>query len=359
MLEIKKIRLSELEDFVQSEMFRKFNVVPITQARANSYLQNSRAKFEDVVLYLGFVGDQLVAFRSLFADLAFVGENPIRFAWCSGSWVHPGYRRKGYSKQLLTEAYSDWDKKLMFTNYAPESEQLYIETGWFHPIHQYKGVRCYLFPKTEKLLSAASKNALSRITFKAIDFIVRIFVSFKLTFFRPTINVGYAFEETVLPDDECYQMVQENKSVSLYRRGKQELEWIFNNPWILSVEYDSGRNYPFSSFSDDFFYRTIKIFRSNKFIGFFIFSVRERHLKTLFFQIEEGLENEIAAFLKQYCVENKLEMATVNNSKVGEVLFKRKFPFLHVKKMGQKIYSTFDVKGGYSFQDGDGDVFFT
>lgn len=361
MFEIKKIRIDELEGFLKSEMFQNFSVVPVTPARAKSYLQNPRAKSGDVVLYLGFIEKQLVAFRSLFADVAFVDEKTIRFAWCSGSWVHPEFRRKGYSLQLLKEAYSDWNGKLMFTNYAPESEKLNVKTGWFQPIHKFNGVRCYLFPKTRKLVSVSNKNGFTKIIFSGLDFLINVYSSLKVSFFTPKMNSGFRFEEFLFPDKACFEWIREKSTDFLFKRGEAELKWIFENPWISSNNKQFSERYPFSSFSEKHYYQTVKVYRTDKFVGFFIFSVREGHLKTLYFHIEKGIENGVAGYLKRFCVENKIEVATIYNYGVAAQLFKRKFPFLHAKKSGQNIYSSFEITNveNYGFQDGDGDVIFT
>jgi len=41
--------------------------------------------------------------------------------------------------------------------------------------------------------------------------------------------------------------------------------------------------------------------------------------------------------------------------------YKGKFPFLHVKPLGHKIYSSFAIKKtvDFQFQDGEGDTIFT
>ncbi len=359
MLEIQKIQLKELEVFAKSEVFQKFDIVPISQARIKSYLQNPRSKPNDVVLYLGFIKKELVAFRSLFADAVFESEESTRFGWCSGSWVRPGFRRKGYSLQLLKEAYSDWDGKLMLTNYSPESERLFVKTQLFQAIYQFHGVRCYLFPKIRKLVAASKKDRLIQLIFSTIDFLVQIFSNIRTSFFKLTVNPDFRFEELWFPDAECYSKIPLVNSDFLFQRGEKELRWIFENQWILINNESLRKRYPFSSFSDEFYYKTIKIFQQNILACFFIFSVREGHLKTLYFNNEKGFENLIALYLKEYCVKKKLEIATIYNSEVAGQLFKQKFPFLRGKKIGQKIYSTFAVHGEYKFQDGDGDVFFT
>jgi hypothetical protein len=360
-LEITKIRLSELESFVQSETYRQFTTIPITVLRAKSYVNNPHAKPGDIVLYLGFVEKQLVAFRSLFADRISFKEEPIRFAWCSGNWVHPDFRRKGFSEKLLMEAFTDWNGKLMFTNYAPDSEKLYLKSGKFLPIHQFQGFRGYLFPKTRKLIQGTNKNGVIKFVFSVVDIIISIFSEVKLWFFSTTPNPDISFETLCFPDEECYQILHDNPSKPFFKRGEAELKWIFQFPWISENKKFSLEKYPFSSFSNSFLYHIIKVYIKNRLAGFFIFSVREGYLKTLFFSLPEGIEKEVANYLKQFSAKNKIEIVTVYKYEIAQQLFTRKFPFLRTKKYGQKIYSSFEIdnKTDYQFQDGDGDVIFT
>ncbi|TNF45037.1 MAG: N-acetyltransferase [Bacteroidetes bacterium] len=360
-LRIEKIRLKDLENFVQNETFQQFTTIPITILRAKSYLNNPNTQSNDVVLYLGFIEKQLVAFRSLFAGRIFSENESIRFAWCSGNWVHPGFRRKGFSEQLLHEAFADWNGKLMFTNYAPNSEKLYLKTGLFQPIHQFKGFRGYLFPKTRKLIQSAGKNLVTKFVFSSIDSIISVYASLRILFFNAEPNPDFEFKTAQFPDPECYQLLQNNSQNHIFERGETELNWIFQFPWISTEHHSVAEKYPFSSFSTSFYYNTIKVFSKKELIGFFIFSVREGHLKTLFFFIPEEVEIEVAKYLKQFCITQKIEVITVYNSEIAQHLFSRKFPFLHTKKYGQKIYSSFEIKNSANlrFQDGDGDVIFT
>ncbi|HDR51644.1 MAG TPA: GNAT family N-acetyltransferase [Mariniphaga anaerophila] len=359
--EIRKIRLSELENFVQSNEYKRFPTVPITPARAKSYLNNPHGKKEDVVLILAFFYGELVAFRSLFAGVIQAEKVKIRFGWCSGNWVHPDFRRKGISKKLLEEAFSAWNGKLMFTNYAPESEKLYLKTGWFTPIHQFDGARAYLFPKTVKLLAGAQRNRFSKWFFSRVDSCIACYSNMNILFFSYFKNPDIRFETIPVPDEETYRFLEVQGENSLFGRNAEELKWIFQYPWISEINRESAGKYPFSSCSTSFTYTTVKVWHKNKLTGVFIFSVREGHLKTLFFSYPPEMNNEIMRFIKQHCVKQKIEMITIYNSAIANHLFARKFPFLHVKKYGQKIYSTFglDEVEKLHFQDGDGDVFFT
>lgn len=360
-LQIKKIRLHELSGFVESEEFRNFETVPISFNRVQSYLNNPRAKPDDIVLYLGFYDDKLVAFRSLFADEIYTRNSRTRFAWCSGNWIHPDYRRMGFSEQLLKVAFNDWDNKLMFTNYAPNSEKLYLKTGSFHPIHQFQGMRAYLFPKTRKLIKNSKLNFLTMWFFSILDSAIVLVSITRLSFFKQKISTNYIFTLTEFPDEECYKLFDNKELRHAFRRTKNEISWIFRYPYISTHPADKSRHYPFSNQSSSFNYHTVKIFLGKSFIGFFIFSVREGHLKTLYFSVPDEALSEIAIYLKIWAKKEKIEMLTVYKKELANHFLKRKFPFLRVNRYGQKIYSSFAVSGieKVQFQDGDGDVFFT
>nr|WP_321358636.1 hypothetical protein [uncultured Draconibacterium sp.] len=359
-LQVKKIRLNELENFVRSKEFQNYKVIPISPIRAQSYLANPHAQPDDIVLYLGFIDNKLVAFRSIFADTLNSDDKLIHFGWCSGTWVHEQHRRLGYSEQLLREAYNDWDKKLLFTNYAPNAEKLFLETGLFHTIHQFEGARTYLYAKTYKL-NRARTNPISSFIFKCIDFDITIVVKFFSMFFHSIQHPNISFNVSEKPDKTCLEFLKTNPENSIFNRKESELKWIFEHPWISQQNNGRASRYPFSSFSKNFYYKTVKVERDNKMLGFFIFSVREGHLKTLYFNLAQDCSKEIAEFLKKYCLTNKIEYATIYKKGLADQLLNRKFPFLYAKKYGQKIYSTFQVsnKKQLTFQDGDGDVFFT
>ena len=183
----------------------------------------------------------------------------------------------------------------------------------------------------------------------------------RLWFYFEKQNPDFEFDATQYPDAAAYEAIQNCSAEYLLQRGKKEFEWIFRFPWISDDKAVKAKKYPFSSYSNSFYYKTVKVLVRNKLVGCFIFSVREGHLKTLHFSLPDGIEKELALYLKQYCAMHKIEVLTVYKNELAKRLFTRKFPFLHAKKYGQKIYSSFPVEigGPYKFQDGDGDVFFT
>ncbi len=350
-----------MEEFSQSEAFKNFETIPISPLRVRSYIHNPAAMNNDVVLCMGFDGEKLVAFRTFFAGQVNCASAPIRFGWCSGNWVHPAYRRKGLSEKLLAKAWTDWDGKLMSTNYAPNSEKLFLKTGLFQPIYQFYGFRGYLFPNTKKMFGGPEANFFIKAGTSIIDSILHCFSNLRAQFYTFKPSPGIRFEIAEKPDTTCMQRVETHKNSLFFVRGEKELHWIFNFPWMTNLKEDHIANYPFSTYSSDFHYKTVKIFNKERFEGFFLFSVKNGHLKTLFIDTVPGLEKDISGFIKNYALKNRIEMVTIYNFELAKYCLNQKFPFLPGKAYGQKIYSSFKIEEhtNYRFQDGDGDLIFT
>ena len=262
---------------------------------------------------------------------------------------------------LLKEAYTDWNKKLIFTNYAPESEKLYLKTGWFFQVHKFRGARAYLFPKTKKIFGRQDENTVRAKLFSLIDACISVLSKTRVFFYHGKMSFDIKFEESERPDEDCYKAFENNKPKHFFNRGRKEYHWIFSHPWLTAYKPDFDERYPFSSYSGKFFYKFVKVLVKNELKGIFIFSVRDGNLKTLGFWLDEKLEIDVAGYLKRFCIQNKIETLTVYNGEVANELLKTKYPFLHVKKYGQIIYSTFDFANECEklFQDGDGDACFT
>jgi GNAT superfamily N-acetyltransferase len=359
--DIRKIRLSELESFVQSKTFMQLPYVPITPARARSYLENPHGLPDDIVVIMAYMDGQMIAFRSLYAGVVQPEKERVRFGWCSGSWVHPDFRRKGISLRLLKEAYHDWNGRLMFTNYAPESENLYLKTGWFHEIHKYEGARGYLFVGKERLKLLTRKKKVPAFLFAMGSLFTDLIAGMRVLAYHQKIKSILQFEELNFPDSKCFEFLQNDPGNYLFLREEKDWNWIFRFPWITDSNSEIKRKYPFSSVSGNFYYRTIKVQQDGMLTGLFIFSVREGHLKTLCFHLKPGIEKDVAGFIRKFAAREKLEMVTVYHSEIAHYLLQDKSPFLYVKPYGQKIYSTFppEKTNRYLYRDGEGDYVLT
>jgi GNAT superfamily N-acetyltransferase len=355
-MRLKKIQLNELEQFLESEEFRALQPKPVSSFRVVSYLNNPHAKPSDIVLYFFYIENNLIAYRTVFA--AKLNGADERFAWLSGNWVHPDYRRQGHSERLLNEILHDWDHRLMFTNYAPASLQLYLKSQQFKEIYFEVGRRFYLFAKTEKLLGHRFKKAV--FIFPVLDFLIQLTANIALRLFKPKKHEGFKIEEAGFPDEACLLLDEREKSNYLFERGKKELEWIFSNPWVSTTDDSFADNYAFSSYATHFQYKTAKFYFENGFAGFLIYFIRDGHLKIVHSQIQENMVNVAAGYLVEKASENKVEVLSVLDPQLAKAVKKQRNPFLFSKQIAHGIYASFPVSPDKKkIQDGDGDYIFS
>lgn len=355
-MELKKIRLQDLEAFGRSELFQSFETKPVSAARIQSYLNNPHALPEDVVLYLLHEENKLLAFRTLFPGRLM--NQSKRFAWLSGNWVHPDYRRQGCSKRLLDAALKDWDERLMFTNYAPASLQLYLKTKQFQTVYLDHGTRFYFYFRTRKVL--ADRYPKLAFLLPVLDFFIQLVAGFTHLLFHPMRVRHFSMKELNLPDQACLQLAETKKDSYLFTRGRQELDWIFKYPWLSPSDDQFVHSYPFSSFARQFKYRSIKIFHEDKLIGFMVVLLRDGQMRTVHLQLPYDRMRIAARFLIRVAVKNKVETLTVLNPKLAKEIQKRPNPFLVHKKIEHGIYSSFPVSSAMrKIQDGEGDFIFS
>lgn len=353
---LKKVSISGLEAFVKGEEYSGFTHKPISEIRAKSYLANPHAQGDDVVLYLLIKDNDVIAFRSLFP--AYLPDENIRFAWLSGTWVDPEHRREGYSMQLLNEALKDWNCHLLSTNFAPAAHRLFEKSTHFKMLYQQEGARFYGNAKLSELLGHRFKKLAFLLPLG--DIAMCVLSSLKKRFYRPKQQANYQLVETEFPDNACYQLAEQQKSCLFFGRGREELEWIFENPWISKTDDHWLKAYPFSSYAREFQYFTLKILDGKELLGFMVCLLRDGHLKTVFNHLNEASYEMAADYLKQLALAHHVQTLTVFDQHLVKALKAGRSPFVFHKKMSQFIYASFPVScTAKKVQDGDGDFIFT
>ncbi len=360
-MELHRIKLHELTGFLSGGLYQSLTVKPFAPLRAASYLQNPKALPSDVVLYMLTDGDEMLAFRTLWADTLLGGEDPVRFAWLSGNWVRPDLRQKGYALQLLQAAMTDWDGRLMFTNYSPLSLQSYQRSGLFYEWYMHRGIRAYRAPNLTSLLAHRRLPALVKRVIPLADSIVRGAARLKVRFYRPAANPDYRFELLAGPDEASLQLADKQQSHSAFATGSEQLLWKHQWPWLSVSPGDYLPDYPFSSFASRLLYTTVKVFFREHFSGFFIVSIREDHLKTHYFYLSSLHRKAAAQWIADFAMQQNVNMVTILHHEVAKSLKMGHHPFLLIRPFHMGIYATQlpRLEGAKQVHEGDGDYFFT
>lgn len=351
---IQKVSISKLEIFFQENLLLFQSVLPISPTRVKSYCNNPRAKSHDVALYFIEKENRIIAFRTVWADEIQLEGESIRFGWCSGNWVADDFRRRGLSTLILKEMYTDWEGKLMFTNYAPESLAGYLKTGLFAKQRERVGERFYL--KTD-LSELYEKRATGAVKQTAVWLANKAFFSIYLAkriIFRPHSMDRYQIQEKNEFSAD-YSFVGQP---SLFNRSVSEFSWIFNYPWL---EKDDGEpsKYPFSWKVKDFEYRFVTIQTQHAECSFVI-SIKNGSVKLLYWQASNENNPLVAKWLVNFCHRHRIKLLTVLDNEMAATIKKVRNPFVWSRAFSMNIYSTFNVENNRSkVFDGDGDNIFT
>ncbi|MFA5648366.1 MAG: GNAT family N-acetyltransferase [Bacteroidales bacterium] len=277
MISVKRINIQELEKLVFSPSYAEWDIIPISRHRAKSYINNPRCTPTDIVLYLAYIENKLVGYRTIMPDTIFDNDKTIKVGWLSGNWVSPLFRRKGIASILFDAAYNDWDGNLLYTNYAEESKAVYDKTSLFAEAVTLKGTRTYIRPCLAKILPQ-KHNSLKRLKplWQLADFILTILNPIPL-FARAICLKNISLEYLNEPDNEVISLFESaTKKLSTKRVGT-DLQWIVRFPWLISSPLGDriGEKYFFSSSPKKFEQQIIKVFRTSHLIGIMVMNSKD------------------------------------------------------------------------------------
>jgi len=354
-----------LED-LNSHQFQAFSgnkeVAPLSPLRLQSYLTNPRADKRDHILFELRQKDRLIAYRTLLPD-CFYGHlgDSHRFAWLSGNYVDPEYRRRGYSTRLLQLADKQWDGRLMYTNYAPVSKAVYDQTGQFRVLFQKHGKRFYLRAASSELLGKRLGN---QKLLNTGDQLVNRLREGMLQKYQPVHASECRVVKIVSFDQQVTEMINQYGEQSLFRRDSEVFSWILEHPWVTEREVEP-LDYQFSYKVKRFENLLLKFtLPGDKGLGLLWLVIHNRKMSAPYlFLNNEKIYPLMARTLIHTMITHGCSYSTIRNLKLMESLMQHRKQFLSVRNMPQFYFShkslANQVPGNMEIHDGDGDVVFT
>ncbi len=363
---IKEIKIKELRAFIDSQEYQELENIPISYQRAVSYINNPRSDMEDIAITLLYKDNLLVAYRSLFSDFLFNKNEKIKFAWISGSWVHPDYRRQGYSMKLLEYCFNAKNGNLMFSNYAPESKSLYDKSELFSEVTSLNGFRFYFRFSFSELLPP--KHSFFRTT-KPLLFFLDYFLNFyfDIRFYLNKQKVNKInFHETDNIDSETQAFIEKHHKQNPFRRSIKELNHAISFPWVIEKAHSdiNDDKYFFSSSSKKFKTILLKFYSKEQQVSAFLFLKIKHHSLTIPYTFFE--ENELSKLVKIilfYVKKHRINYLTSFNETINREIMKQRNFVLFSKTQRRAVFASDKLTKHFSisdrFFDGDGDRLFT
>ena len=368
-MDLKKLKIDELLVWIQSPEFEILANQPVSKHRAYSYASNPRIDKNDFILYMGFENNILVAYRTLLPDWAFKNEEKIKFAWLSGSWVHPDWRRKGLSSLLLKEIFKDWNSQLAYTNYTFSSHALFEKTKEFRCVTQFAGSRYYFrFSLAGLLYHKALFFKRCNFIFKFVDFIGNFLLEpWHAILQQRTKKMGDGLVVQLdCLSDEIKSFIESFWLNSLTQRGFPELDWMQNKPWIFEGDKKKqGSKYYFSDFEPNV-HRVYLVFKGadGKINGFLYLNCFNNRMTVPYGVLMDSIDDWVVSVaISKLILRWKVAYLTVYNKDINKKM-KHLKAVVYKKRICRKYFFTNKLvqllePAVWEFFDGDGDCVFT
>ena len=182
-MKIKKYTVQDLRNELNQNTLWNKNVLPISKHRALSYVNNPRAKEDDIVLFVAYHNDDIIGHFGVLPDRISINASEYDIAWASSWWVDPNHRNVGTGGFLLLTVLNHYN--LATSGSTDNADKAYAASGKLFPLRTVEGiefiVRCcshYLLPKKFPWLRRF------RPFLKCIDRMVNTFVNLRLFFWK-------------------------------------------------------------------------------------------------------------------------------------------------------------------------------
>lgn len=363
------LTISELGDFITSDIFQKSAVLPITTHRALSQLQNPRAKADDVVLIIAIDNHEIVGYIGLLPDDLYHEEIVYRVAWLSCWWVQDGTGNLGI--QLFLKACQAWKRRMVITDFTPHIKTIIKKMRLFHFAPTVYGIRGFMRFNTAEVLPP--KKAI----FKTIQPLLKIGDTFanllnvarlKIWKIRQS-TANYHIKQLQRIDSKTNLFIQKHQNKELIKRGAKELNWILDHPWILedhsnispSIQTETQRYY-FSSLSPIFQYYPLQIFQDKRLIAVLFLMNRNGHFKLPYAYFEKEHLPIMMSALFDFLYQKKATTFTVFLPELKTFMETSPSPFFY-KRLIPKDFAIGkgldkNILENAMLQDGDGDYVF-
>ncbi len=366
MLSIRTLNRVQLLAFVQDSAFDILPFIPISRHRALSHIANPRAEENDVLLLLAYENEALVGYLGVLPDRMYQGNQSEKCGWLSCLWVSEEHRGKRIAQQLLEKCFDVWDKRILVTEFTGPAKALYDRSGIFRSLANPVGIRLYLRADLATLLPPKKEIfQKNKALLESVDHGINAVTDLRL----PNADLSkesFTLEYPAEVEDEASEFIASKQQNELFKRGKEELNWILQNPWILSTPEKDALNsrYHFSSVDKLFQFHVVKVRGTgSELIAFLVFAQRNNSLKLPYCYHNGDLETVWKAIRHELLRLRISTFTTFQPELVQYIHTHDKLAFFHKKVIRNYIVSTrfnaFIGDTSISIQDGDADCSFT
>jgi len=356
-MELKLIRIGELEAFLASEVYRRAEHCPITRHRALSQVQNPAAEKDDPALLLAIIAEEIVGYVGFLPDHL----NGEKVFWNSCWWAATAYRR--LAMPLFLHFIKQADENVLLTDMPSHTLNIIQKLRFFEMRQLEAGLTIYWGIKLSNWIprrfpALSSVRPVWRLLDNGVNSILRFY--FRLRKKRLQLEA----QPIDKPEASDIAFINQHSSEELIGRGAKELEWIVNDPWVLpesecAYNYD---HYHFTATARRVHFQFYRLTKNGQACALLLTRIIDQHLFVPYAYYEKESLPEVLNFVQQLALENTCVSTHSFRPDWKEYWLKNRSRFLFSKTVSrsfafhQKLSSL--IPGKVILQDGDGDVAF-
>lgn len=361
-MQIKSYNSRQLQEFIESDLYKKSDKIPISYHRALSHIYNPDCSEDDTLLWVAYDNELLVGYVGILPGECYVNGIESKIYHLSCFWVDESYRKQNVPSLLFFPLLRNYKDKLFISNFVPTLEKTYQNLGIFHPTIYKTGYRFYTrFCFTEIIVSHVPRISFLKPASRFVDNFLSLLFSVKI---RPHKNIKENFKivESHRFDDEFQSLIDSfRKEGSYIKKDSKHFDWILNYPWVLQGKPDAeSRRYFFSSRSNQFKYCSLKIYENEELLGYVLLKIRDKALTVSYLYADNKVIKDITLYILNKANAENLKMITAFDERLADDIRKNRNRYLFSKKIKRPyiVAKKMDI-ASFSFQEGDGDSVFT
>lgn len=363
-IQIRLLRIADLENFVASDEYRQMTVLPISPRRARSQSLNPRARPNDVALALAYANGELVGYMGALPEMLHLGgSEPQRGAWLSCLWVSPAARGQGLAKRLTRLLMDEYEHRVLLSGFTPEAGNLYRRLGLFEETREADGLRGYLRPNLADLLPPKGR------WWQRVRPLLRL-LDAGLAW--PNSLRLYMLHSSAMPcrvrytgglDGAAADFVAARLLGGMVRSGPEVLDWWLGHPWVTQTAFadEVATRYHFTSAVRQFSTQALQLLDDQGNIcGVLVLTLRDGHLRVPFAFFDDELTATVAQTVFAYALRSGAKMLTLYCPRLTAHCRQQRTPFFALRPMARIFFVGKPLaRHSAAMQDGEGDLGFT
>lgn len=360
-MKVVQVKVNELEGFVMSELYSHLTELPITHLRALSQAYNPRADKDDVALLVAYEGTTLLSYIGILPDTICLHGTPEKMYWNSCWWANDKIASNG-AMLLFYSALKLTGGKFHFPDLTPHTTQILGKMGKFR-LDNHEGVKAYLvsnlahiLPKKKQAFSKIS--GVLRLADAMLNYYGRLHRRRRLT--APSSSaISYECVDEI--DVELDEFIATQQASDLFKRGRVELNWIKQSPWITThaSQQETARRYAFSLYAEQFDNVFVKVWEQNRIVGFFALLLRNNEAKLTYCYYNTEFQRDAVYVLQKILIERQVHNILIFDGGIIATLKTNQHPFLHIRAQSRVSAHPLNVDFVEKhLQLGDGDCAF-